>query len=78
QGFYSPYFIVPKKGGGLQPIWRWAWCRGTQRVNITPVCRRSFSPWSDLVFLRAGVPLEQVSRHVIVMTDASSTGWDTT
>ncbi len=20
EGFYSPYFIVPKKGGGLQPI----------------------------------------------------------
>ncbi len=40
-----------------------------------PVCRRTFSPWSDLAFLRAGVPLEQVSRHVVVSTDASATGW---
>ncbi len=34
---------------------RWAWRRGTYRVTITPMCRRSFSPWSDLAFLRAGV-----------------------
>ncbi len=36
------------------------------RVSLTPSCRRTFSPWSDLAFLRAGVPLEQVSRHVVV------------
>ncbi len=53
---------------------RWAWRRGTLRVNITRECRRSFSPWTDLAFLRAGVPLEQVSRHVVITTDASSTG----
>ncbi len=35
-------------------------------------------PWTDLAFLRAGVPLEQVSRHVVVTTDASSTGWGAT
>ena len=57
---------------------RWAWRRGTHRVTITPMCRRQFSPWSDLAFLRAGVPLEQVSRHVVVTTDASNTGWDAT
>ncbi len=57
---------------------RWAWCRGALRVNITQECRRSFSPWTDLAFLRAGVPLEQVSRHVVVTTDASSTGWGAT
>ncbi len=57
---------------------RWAWRRGALRVNITQECRRSFSPWTDLAFLRAGVPLEQVSRHVVVTTDASSTGWGTT
>ncbi|KAL0151728.1 hypothetical protein M9458_052954 [Cirrhinus mrigala] len=33
------------------------------------------SPWSDLTFLRARVPLGQVRRHVIVNTDASSMGW---
>ncbi len=57
---------------------RWAWRRGALWVNITQECRRSFSPWTDLAFLRAGVPLEQVSRHVVVTTDASSTGWGAT
>ncbi|KAI2648081.1 hypothetical protein H4Q32_018084 [Labeo rohita] len=54
---------------------RWAWHRGTFRVGVTPECRHLFSPWSDLTFLRAGVPLGQVREHVIVNTDASSTGW---
>ncbi len=44
---------------------------------VSPQCRRSLSPWTDLAFLRAGVPLEQVSRHTVVTTDASSTGWGT-
>ncbi len=57
---------------------RWAWCRGTLRVGISQQCRRSLSPWTDLAFLRAGVPLEQVSRHTVVTTDASSTGWGAT
>ncbi len=38
---------------------RWAWRRGTLRVGISQQCRRSLSPWTDLAFLRAGVPLEQ-------------------
>ncbi len=41
---------------------RWAWQRGTYRVAITPECRQTFSPWSDPLFLRAGVALDQVSR----------------
>ncbi|KAI2643795.1 hypothetical protein H4Q32_029973 [Labeo rohita] len=49
--------------------------RGTFRVNITPSCRKTLSPWTDIVFLRSGVPLEQVSRRIIVTTDASKTGW---
>ncbi len=53
---------------------RWAWRRGTLRVGISQQCRRSLSPWTDLAFLRAGVPLEQVSRHTVVTTDASRTG----
>ncbi len=57
---------------------RWAWRRGTLRVGISQQCRRSLSPWTDLAFLRAGVPLEQVSRHTVVTTDASSTGWGAT
>ncbi len=57
---------------------RWAWQRGTYRVAITPECRQTFSPWSDHLFLRAGVALEQVSRHAVVFTDASATGWGAT
>ncbi len=57
---------------------RWAWKRGTYRVQITPACRKTFRPWSDPSFLRAGVPLEQVSRHAVVFTDASITGWGAT
>ncbi len=53
---------------------RWAWRRVTLRVGISQQCRRSLSPWTDRAFLRAGVPLEQVSRHTVVTTDASSTG----
>ncbi len=56
----------------------WAWKRGTYRVQITPACRKTFRPWSDPSFLRAGVPLEQVSRHAVVFTDASTTGWGAT
>ncbi|KAI2661295.1 ORF V: Enzymatic polyprotein [Labeo rohita] len=54
---------------------RWAWHRGTLRIGVSPQCRRLFSPWSDPAFLRAGVPLGQVSRHVVVHTDASTMGW---
>ncbi len=53
---------------------RWAWRRGTLRVAISQQCCRSLSPWTDLAFLWAGVPLEQVSRHTVVTTDASSMG----
>ncbi|KAL0163691.1 hypothetical protein M9458_039444, partial [Cirrhinus mrigala] len=31
---------------------RWAWHRGTFRVNITPLCRQTLSPWTDIMFLR--------------------------
>ncbi len=57
---------------------RWACRRGTLRVGISQQCCRSLSPWTDLAFLRAGVPLEQVSQHTVVTTDASSTGWGAT
>ncbi len=57
---------------------RWAWQSGMLRVQVTPACRQTFTPWSDLSFLRAGVPLEQVSRHAVVYTDASAKGWGAT
>ncbi len=47
---------------------RWAWRCGTLRVGITQQCRRFLSPWTDLAFLRAGVPLEQVFWHTVVTT----------
>jgi hypothetical protein len=57
---------------------RWAWQSGSCRVRVTPHCRQTLSLWSDPSFLRAGVPLEQVSRHSVVSTDASATGWGAT
>ena len=57
---------------------RWAWQSGSCRVQVTPHCRQTLSLWSDPSFLRAGVPLEQVSRHSVVSTDASTTGWGAT
>ncbi len=56
---------------------RWAWQSGMLWVQVTPVCRQTFAPWSDLSFLREA-PLEQVSRHAVVYTDASTTGWGAT
>ncbi len=57
---------------------RWAWQSGIHRVFITPCCRQTFSQWSDPSFLWAGVPLEQVSRHAVVFTEFSATGWGAT
>ncbi len=59
-------------------VLRWAWRRGTLRVGISQQCRHSLSPWTDLAFLRAGVPLELVSRHTVVTIDVSSMGWGAT
>ncbi len=70
----------------MRPLQHWlhgrfprgAWQSGTLRVQVTPACRQTFTPWSDLSFLRAGVPLKQVSRHAVVYTDASAKGWGAT
>ncbi len=35
---------------------RWAWHHGTYRVSLTPSCRRTFSPWSDLAFFGQKFP----------------------
>ncbi len=47
-------------------------------VQITPACRRTFSPCTDPSFLWAGVPLEQVSRHAVLLTDTLATGFGAT
>lgn len=39
----------------------------------TPFCHYTFSPWTTLA--QAGIPLEQVSRHVVVTIVASKIGW---
>ena len=54
---------------------RWPWRQGSYRVHVTPVCLKTLGPWKDISFLRAGVPLGQVSRRILVTTDASNTGW---
>jgi len=36
------------------------------RVTIPPACRQTLNLWSDPLFLRARVPLEQVSKHAVV------------
>ncbi len=82
----SPAAVTPLRLLHMRPFqhWlhsrvpTWAWRRGTLRVGITQQCSRSLSPWTDLAFLRAGVSLEQVSRHTVVTTDASSKGRGTT
>ncbi len=30
---------------------RWTWQHGTHRVQDTPACHQTFTPWSDLAFL---------------------------
>ncbi len=47
---------------------------GALRVHVTLSWCQTFSPWSDLPFLWAGVPLEQVSGHVVV-AGSSRMGW---
>ncbi len=47
---------------------------GEHHTGVSPLLQ----PLDGPCFLRAGVPLEQVSRHVVVTTDASSTGWGAT
>ncbi len=51
---------------------RWAMApRYTSSKHHSPVLR-SLSPWVDLAFLRAGVPLEQVSWNTVVTTVTSA------
>ncbi|XP_051973615.1 uncharacterized protein LOC127636872 [Xyrauchen texanus] len=53
----------------MRPLQHWfqtlvprqAWHHGTHRVRITPACLKTLRPWTDLCFLRAGVPVQQVS-----------------
>ncbi len=54
-------------------VWRWAVRRGTLRVTIAHSCRRSFSSWTDLGFLRAGVPLEYLRAVVLKLFTPSTT-----
>ncbi len=57
---------------------RWAWRRGALRgehhTGVSPLLQ----PLDGPCLSTGRVPLEQVSRHVVVTTDASSTGWGAT
>ncbi len=44
---------------------------GEHHTGVLPLLQPLVGP----CFLRAGAPLEQVSRHVVVTRDASSAGW---
>ncbi|XP_057186465.1 proline-rich protein 36-like [Triplophysa rosa] len=78
--------VVPLGLMHMRPLQHWlqsrvpwrAWHTGSRRMVITPVCRCTLTPWSSMTFLRTGVPLGQVSRHVVVTTDASLQGWGAT
>ncbi len=47
-------------------------------VQITPACRKTFSPWSDPSFLRQECPWSRYPDMLVVFTDASATGWGAT
>ncbi|KAI7801460.1 reverse transcriptase/ribonuclease H/putative methyltransferase, partial [Triplophysa rosa] len=75
--------VVPLGLMHMRPLQHWlqsqvpwrVWHTGSRRMVITPFCLRTLTPWSSMTFLRTGVLLGQVSRHVVVMTDASLQGW---
>ncbi len=66
-----PYENAFNTGSMTESRW-WAWQSGTMRVQVTPACCQTFTPWSDLSFLWGRSALEQVSRHAVVYTDASA------
>lgn len=64
QGFYSPYFIVPKKSSGLWPIWIWAswigpftsfrsgcWSRSASSVASNPRIGLQWLTWRTRTFM---------------------------
>ncbi|KAI2663586.1 Cytochrome P450 1A1 [Labeo rohita] len=53
---------------------KWVWHHGMHRVSITSEFHHAYRPWKNLVLLWAGVPLEQVSRHIDVTMGASKPG----
>ncbi len=57
---------------------RWAWRHGTLRVGHHPAVLPLPQPLDGPCLSTGRGALEQVSRHTVVTTDASSTGWGTT
>ncbi len=68
----TPIRLLYMRPLATQRVPRWAWHGGVHH-GVHEV-HRTFSTSMDLAFLQAGVPIEQVSLHVIVMTDASTDG----
>jgi hypothetical protein len=73
----------PTPGMSVVPLVPLAWCLGAWLALPNPsrwlirTIRLSYASQSGR-FLWAGVPLEQVSRHAVVFTDASATSWGAT
>ncbi|XP_057216088.1 uncharacterized protein LOC130570032 [Triplophysa rosa] len=68
----SSTVVIPLGLMHMRPLQHWlqsrvprrAWHTGSRRMVITPLCRRTLTPWSSMTFLRTGVPLGQVeTRH---------------
>ncbi len=66
----SALVALPSPEMGMAP----RYTSGEHHTGVSPL----LPPLDGPCFLRARVPLEQVSRHVVVTTDASSTGWGAT
>ncbi len=75
------------RGRNVVPLKRIASCETTSALATLPGPEVRYTvsgyhpavspppqPWTDKAFLRAGVPLEQVSRHTVVTTDVNGLG----
>ncbi len=66
----SALVALPSPEVGMAP----RYTSGEYHTGVSPLLQ----PLDGPCFLRVGVPLERVSRHVVVTTDASSRGWGAT
>ncbi len=64
--------------GSMAESWGGRGSAARSGFRVTPACRQTFTPYSDLSFLRAKVSLKQVSRQAVVYTDAFAKGWGAT
>ncbi|KAI2656717.1 ORF V: Enzymatic polyprotein [Labeo rohita] len=81
-GFYSPYFIVPKKGGGLRLILDLRVLnRALHRLPFKILTQKHIFRCvtiSAVRVRRASISVQGLALRAVVHTDASSTGWGAT